>query len=364
MPPSTTVYSNGNVTGDKLIVDFIDVGQGNCVLVTMPNGEFLLADCGSQNASRSGVPYSHALNYITAVTGGQRIHTIVLSHGEKDHTALVPHVAEAQQPKFIHCGGKRSDYYGAWIEEWLNGMKRRKGTTVAFYRRDTTNTEPSNRFPDPANVDATVLCANHGDSNNGRSLILRLRFGDDIVILPGDADFETELFLIGLVPGPLLSGCTLLMPGHHGALSSTSTQWVKKLDPDVAVISSSGTNSGYAHPACLTNEILEPYLLDGVTDHAIICSAGKISRYTRSRSTDALLTTATNGDVRYTTNGNKFKIQISSLGAPQLSAHEAHNERLLRQLVPNGPWRPRRVSDPLVPGTLGERPAPLVREAI
>jgi hypothetical protein len=137
------------------------------------------------------------------------------------------------------------------------------------------------------------------------------------------------------------------MPGHHGALSSTSTQWAAKLDPDVAVISSSGTNSGYAHPACLTNEILAPYVLGGVTDHAIICSDGKISPYTRSRSTDALLTTATNGDVRYTTNGSKFKIQISSLGAPQLSAHEAHNERLLRQLVPNGPWRRRRLDDPL-----------------
>lgn len=350
MPPSTTVYSNGNVTGNRLIVDVIDVGQGNCVLVTMPNGEFLLADCGSQNASSSGVPYAHALSYITTVTGGRPIHTIVLSHGEKDHTALVPHVAEAQQPTYVHCGGKpRSDYNGAWIKGWLDGMKARRGTTVTFYRRDTTNTAPSNRFPDTGNVESTVLCANHGDTNNGRSLILRLRFGDDIVILPGDADFETELFLIGLVPGPLLSGCTLLMPGHHGALSSTSTQWVAKLDPDVAVISSSGTNSGYAHPACLTNEILEPVVLGGVTDHAIICSAGKISPYTRSRSTDALLTTATNGDVRYTTNGSKFKIQISSLGAPQLSAHEAHNERLLRQLVPNGPWRRRRMSDPLAP---------------
>ncbi|MFG2631253.1 MBL fold metallo-hydrolase [Streptomyces sp. NPDC048473] len=120
MPPSKVIRTSGTKLGPgaKLTVGFINTGQGNAVLVTYPNGNFMLVDCGSQTTSTKGWPFTHVQSYITSVTDGNAISCVVLSHGDDDHTAFVPYISEAARPTYVHYGGAISDY-SEDVQVWI-----------------------------------------------------------------------------------------------------------------------------------------------------------------------------------------------------------------------------------------------------
>jgi beta-lactamase superfamily II metal-dependent hydrolase len=318
MPPSKTVLSSGNLkSGPKLIVDFIDVGQGNAVLVSYPNGSYMLADCGSQATSLNGGAYKDAQKYITSVTGGASIGTVVMSHGDDDHCAFIPHIAEAQNPTYVHFGGSITDY-SKDVRDWIKSMENTNGRSVIRYPpTGYTDVSPdadfgSDTYAGEAHV--MVLSANHGFTPNDNSIVLMIRFGNQAVILPGDAEAFTEAQIIANVPKKLLAKCTVLMPGHHGAFTSTSTAWADAVAPLVSTVSASGSNMSYAHPDCSTNTLLIAKATAGATQHGVICSTGRGVPYTTQQITKGLFVTSTNGDIRYTTDGENYKVQVSSYG--------------------------------------------------
>lgn len=318
MPPSKTVLSSGNLkSGPKLIVDFIDVGQGNAVLVSFPNGSYMLADCGSQTTSLSGSAYKNAQKYITSVTGGASIGTVVMSHGDDDHCVFIPHIAEAQNPTYVHFGGKITDYSAA-VQTWIHSMENTKGRDVFRYPpKGYSNASPDADFGADTytgEAQTIVLSANHGATPNEKSIVLMICFGNQAVILPGDAEWNTEALIVAHVPKKLLAKCTVLMPGHHGAYTSTSTAWADAVAPLVSTVSASGSNKAYAHPDCSTNTLLIAKATAGATQHGVICSTGKGVPYTTQQITRGLFVTSTNGDIRYTTDGDNYKVQVSSYG--------------------------------------------------
>ncbi|MFI6122543.1 ComEC/Rec2 family competence protein [Streptomyces sp. NPDC051064] len=372
MPPTKVIRNSGTKLGKgpKLTVDFIDSGQGNAVLVTYPNGNYMLVDCGSQATSTTGWPFTHVQNYITSVTGGNAISCVVLSHGDDDHTAFIPHIAEATRPTYVHYGGSISEY-SKEVQDWIAKQEGQKGQFVYKYKKDTCISQPDADFASettPGEAWTMVLSASFGKSPNSKSIVLMIRFGEHTVILPGDADTTTETFILGKVPKKLLNRSTVLMPGHHGAFESTGAAWAKRLDPDVDVISASGTNKAYAHPSCATIKLLEEYCLAGALSHDVICSDGKGSDFKRSATVESVLTTATNGDVRFVSDGTNWKLMASSTSADELAQEQPHP--LLRSMVTNAPWTRRpadrqlavRVQGP-VPG-LGPLAEPEVHAAM
>lgn len=339
MPPRTVIAKSGpNLSGDKLTVDFIDTGQGNAVLVSYPNGNFMLVDCGSQATSTKGRTFTHVSSYITRVTGGKTIDCVVLSHGDEDHTAFVPSITEAATPTYVHYGGSISDYSTA-VRTWINQQENKKNRFVYRYPQNYSMPMPDADFATETTKGKAwtmVLAANYGGSPNSRSIVLMIRFGSHAVILPGDAEADTEAFIVKNVPRKLLAGCTVLMPGHHGAVESTSSTWTNVLTPPISVVSASGTNMSYAHPSCVTMETLKLHAQAGANEHQVICSTGKGVKYTRDDNTQALLTTATNGDVRFISDGSNWRLLASSVKALLSMPQPAHP--VLRQLVANAPW--------------------------
>lgn len=351
MPPTKTVLSSGNLkSGPKLIVDFIDVGQGNAVLVSFPNGSYMLVDCGSQAKSLKGTAYKHAQQYITSVTGGSSIDTVVMSHGDEDHCEFVPHIAEAQNPTYVHYGGSIGDYSAA-LQDWIHSMENTRGRFVFRYPpKGYTNVNPDADYgtdTDPGEAHVMVLSANHGVTPNDRSIVLMIRFGTEAVILPGDAEWFTEGLIVANVPKKLLAKCTVLMAGHHGAYTSTSTAWADAVAPMISSISASGTNMSNAHPDCSTNTLLIAKATGGATQHGVICSTGKGAPYTTQQITRGLFVTATNGDIRYTTDGDNYKVQVSSYGealaetppVPKCCGSIVHNSPFMRERTYEVPVR-------------------------
>lgn len=340
MPPSKRMLAvGGNVTSPKLVVDFINVGQGNAVLVSYPNGNFMLVDCGSQETSLSGRAYAHAQSYITSVTGGTSITCVVMSHGDDDHTAFVPYIAEAQNPSDVYHGGKPSDY-SADVRQWMSTVTpicRRNGGSVWRFNDGYVNTEPDADFGSettPGEAHVSVLCANYGDSTNSRSVVLSIKLGDVGIILPGDADSSTEAFIMSRVASKFLRDCVVLMAGHHGSAESTSDAWAQRLLPEAPVISASGTNMSYAHPACRVTSTLMRHSYNEAAQHAVLCSDGRGKPYESSQTKEALFVTATQGDVRFETNGSAYRVLASSYGATV-----PVDVAPFPELVANSPWR-------------------------
>ena len=320
MPPSTPVYSSGRLSAKpKLVVDVIDSGQGNSILVSYPNGNFMLVDCGSQAHGIHNSVYSHVSGYIATVTGGSDIACVVLTHGDQDHTAYIPHIPQAQKPRTVFYGGARKDLDGDTLA-WVQAQEKRtpRGSCLVWDFKGYHSASPDADFQgadSPNDTDVYVLAAGAGDTPNARSIVLLLVYGTQGVLLSGDATLATEAEILSNFPTNFLKTCTVLVPGHHGAYESTAPDFQNALAPAAAAISASGANQSYAHPDCATmRQLTRAAYVQSGTDHAVTCSDGKGKPFKNSSTTKAVYVTGTNGDIRFTTDGSNCNIKVSSLG--------------------------------------------------
>jgi beta-lactamase superfamily II metal-dependent hydrolase len=115
-----------------------------------------------------------------------------------------------------------------------------------------------------------ISVANTNDPNNN-SLVLLYTNGEDKILLMGDAEKEIEEKInVGEVD--------LLKVGHHGSYSSSSSSFIKKVNPKYAVITA-GKNNQYGHPhketmTTLKNNNIEVHRTDECGD-IVFVSTGK-----------------------------------------------------------------------------------------
>jgi beta-lactamase superfamily II metal-dependent hydrolase len=86
--------------------------------------------------------------------------------------------------------------------------------------------------------------------DNENSLVMRLSYGHFSVLLTGDAGLPAEM---GMLATGAPVRATVLKVGHHGSKGSTSTTFLRAVDPQVAVIQA-GLDNDYGHPHA---EVLE-----------------------------------------------------------------------------------------------------------
>src|SRR5688572_13548632 len=76
--------------GGQLEIHFVNVGQGDCTLVKMPNGKRMLVDCGSTTKNQSAAPIR---SYLLKQLGNhKRIDAVVVTHPDADHYNFLPEV--------------------------------------------------------------------------------------------------------------------------------------------------------------------------------------------------------------------------------------------------------------------------------
>ncbi|OKL37033.1 S-layer homology domain-containing protein [Domibacillus mangrovi] len=206
-------------------VNFLDVGQGDAILLGFPNGKNMLVD-----ASRSDNAVKTALEAL----GVSSIDTFVATHPDADHIGGADYVIKNYGVKSVIDSGQ--DHTTQTYLDYLTAVQS-KGAAFKLAQ------EGQNITLDPT-VTVKVLHVDHAatDLNDG-SIVLMVSYGEVDYLLTGDAGVEVETALIKKYD----LDAEVLKVSHHGSETGTSQAFLNAVDPLDAILSYGETNQ-YGHP--------------------------------------------------------------------------------------------------------------------
>lgn len=239
-------HLSGKVT-DIMKVHFLDVGQGDSILIEAPNGKQVLID-GGRDAS--------VLNELGQIMGffDRSIDIVIATHPDADHITGLPLVLDRYRVNTFIDSVAESDSlpYSALQKE-----VKEQGIDYYVGFRGMVIT-----LDDKAGVYIHVLYPYDDEfrftDTNDLSIITKLVYGDTSFMLTGDAPKIVETMLTA-TDGEYLKS-SVLKAGHHGSNTSSGSRFVEIVNPSYAAISA-GLDNSYGHPH---PEVLEVFAEQGV----------------------------------------------------------------------------------------------------
>ena len=208
-------------------VHFIDVGQGDSILVQAPDGTTTLIDGG--NANGEALSYLHSL-------GIQRITAIIATHPHADHIGGLIDVMDSLKVDAIWTSG--AIHTTGVFERFLDAIDSHQIPYFEATQNDTITV---------GSLIFDVVYGQESSSNlNNTSLVLHLRYGQVSFLFTGDAETSAEKDMISTVESARLNS-TVLKVGHHGSSTSSSLEFLNVVRPQIAIYSA-GSGNGYGHP--------------------------------------------------------------------------------------------------------------------
>lgn len=212
----------------SLVVSFMDVGQGDGVLV-QSGGESYLLDAGKAQAGPKVVDFLRS-------RGVESLNGIVVSNPDADHIGGFEDVLDAFEVANVYVSGdpKGTSTYNSFLravqDEGSEVVESRAGM-----RMDWGGTKADVIAPPPGELFSET---------NDNSVGILLTHGTARVLLAGDAEKKSEEYMSnGSYTGPL----TVLKVTHHGSNTSSTPLFLNSFKPEIAVIQVGADNS-YGHP--------------------------------------------------------------------------------------------------------------------
>jgi competence protein ComEC len=232
---------------DKLRITAVDVGQGDALLIDLPDGRLMLVDGGGA-VTGGPDPGQSILAPLLRARRRARIDVAVLTHPHPDHYGgLSTLLRTLDVGEFWEAGQSR----GPSDQGELAQLRRYLERSATRIRRLPELCETQHRFAS-ATVEVMGPCPNYDPTHdaNDQSIVLRISMGSRVALLPGDAEALEESELIVQHGGRLRAD--FLKVGHHGSRSSTSAPFLESVRPAIAVISAGMRNRfGHPHPNTL-----------------------------------------------------------------------------------------------------------------
>jgi len=222
--------------GGKLSVSFLDVGQGDAILISTPSGQHILVD-GGPSTEKICLELGEALPFWE-----RTIDLVVLTHAHDDHvTGLVEVLRRYQVKQVLYPEG--IDYTANAYSEWL-GVIEEKGIESMRAQAGQVIDLGGGATLEVLHPPAEFLEGTESDIDNN-VVVLRLEMGEVSFLLTADLYGEGELYL---VCERVELSSTMLQVSHHGSSTSTSASFLTAVDPQVAVISV-GADNRFGHPS-------------------------------------------------------------------------------------------------------------------
>lgn len=224
---------------DRMYVSFIDVGQGNCTLLTC-NGKAILVDSGEVGAASTVIGYIKNL-------GIDELNCVIVTHPHTDHMGAMTEILY----EF-----KIDDLIMPEIPEEIiptNKTYEKFLTAVSDNADNVIAAEPGETYSYGEMTLEIFAPLRDYDNLNDMSAVSRVSYGDTSVMFTGDATATVEK---DLLKKNIDYSATILNVGHHGSKTSSSENWLKAVNPEYAVICC-GANNEYGHPHSVVTERLE-----------------------------------------------------------------------------------------------------------
>ncbi len=237
-------------------VVFLDVGQGDCILVQTASDENYLFDCGS--SSRSAIGQYVLLPYLK-YNGIGRLDAVFVSHPDEDHVNGILELLEMGESSNVEVRqlvlpDLSEEKKGEQLGEILNAVHAagEGAPEIRYICAGDVWESASARFSclhpqencgwTDANTYSECFLVEFfwegSDSNGARTAAL---------LLTGDVEGQGEERLISELKTRGISGVDVLKVAHHGSVGTTSESLLEQITPHVAVISC-GRNNRYGHP--------------------------------------------------------------------------------------------------------------------
>lgn len=217
----------------NLEVDFLDVGQGDAILIKAPGGQNVLIDGGPDK----GVVKRLAENM---PFWDKQIDLMILTHPHDDHvTGLIDVLKRYRVKRILYTGAIHSapNYL-----TWLKLVRDKKVPLTIIDKEQTINLSQGAKmqilYPAESLLNKTLA------DLNDSSIIIKLIHGQNKFLLTGDASEKVEKIL--LKGGADLSA-EVLKVAHHGSQYSTSQEFLENVRPKLAVIGV-GKDNDFGHP--------------------------------------------------------------------------------------------------------------------
>ncbi len=254
----------------------IDVAQGDCLLIQLPDGKLMLIDGGKKSKEIA----SSIINYILSDTLGLKnqygivtIDFVLLTHTDADHCGSLDDViksdkicvSEVYRPlilsnypndplKELSTEYQLSTVNTVVYSEFVKAVDNEQDCTTHYNIGEYTisgNGYDMYFFNATADMYKNVTTA--ADKNNVSPIVL-LKVNGRKILLTGDADKEQEDNFVAKLNGNSYEinledvDVDFLKVGHHGGKESTNSSFLNAVKPEYALISVGASNS-YGHPS-------------------------------------------------------------------------------------------------------------------
>ena len=222
----------------------LDVGQGDAMLVTLPNGRTLLVDTGGVSLRGEFDIGDRVIGPALRARGLARLDYMAITHGDPDHIGGALSLVRDFKPTEVWYGVFVNNHEPTLLLQQAAARSRsmwrwlQKGDRLEIGGVELRVHHPS--LPDWERQRV----------RNDDSLVMELRFGEVSALLTGDISRETEQ---ALLPSFNLLPTVILKSPHHGSGTSSSAEFIDTIKP-AAVLIGVGRGNPYGHPV--------PYVLD------------------------------------------------------------------------------------------------------
>ena len=295
-----TISYQGPYRKGEGTVAFIDVGQGDSMLITTPTGKHILVDGGGtiqfgQQASwkQRRDPYEVGKSLLVPLLKKRGVHkldAVILSHADQDHAGGLQAVFEnIPVSKFISNGTiTDKPFYQELIHtvleqkvtmyEVYDGMEYRPDseTTLSFIAPEEKILHTSSTADSKEEISPLPVL----EEQNHASVVFLMEMEEVSFLFTGDVDSAAELDILDRIKNSAdksqsnnrishtnvvnnsnngkMVPIDALKVAHHGSKSSTTEEWLNYFQPRLSVISA-GVNNTYGHPHPIVTERLEDH---------------------------------------------------------------------------------------------------------